>query len=78
MKFCYVTNIFDLYIFDNATAFLNFFEIFIEMRFVSLFFLNERNITTSRLMIHVKCTIVHYANLNSSSIVSLSKPSSGP
>ena len=34
-----------------------------EMQFVSLFFLNERNIGTS-----LKCTVVHYANLNSSSI----------
>ena len=39
-----------------------------EMHFVSLFFLKERNITTSLLMIHLKCSIVHYANLNSSSI----------
>ena len=38
------------------------------MPFVSLFFLNERNITTSLLMIHLKCTVVHYSNLNSSSI----------
>ena len=30
-------------------------------------FLNERNITTSLLMIHLKCTVVHYVNLNSSS-----------
>ena len=37
------------------------------MHFVSLFFLNKRKITTSLLMIHLKCTVVHYANLNSSS-----------
>ena len=37
------------------------------MHFVSLFFLNERNITISLLMIDIKC-VVHYANLNSSSI----------
>ena len=42
-----------------------------EMHFVSLFFLNQRNITTSLLMIHLKCTVVHYANLNS---ISISKP----
>ena len=30
------------------------------------FFQNERNITTSLLMIQLKCTVVHYANLNSS------------
>ena len=29
------------------------------------FFLNERNITTSLLMIYLKCTFAHYANLNS-------------
>ena len=69
MKFCYVTKIFDLHAYDNeTTALLNFFEICTEMNFVSLFFLNERNITTSLLMIHLKCTVVHYANLNSSSI----------
>ena len=39
-----------------------------EMHFVSLFFLNERTITTSLLMIHLKCTFVHYVNLNSSFI----------
>ena len=44
------------------------FQICTEMRFVYLFFLNERNITTSLLMIYLKCTVVHYANLNSSSI----------
>ena len=38
------------------------------MRFISLFLLNERNITTSLLMIHLKCTVVYYANLNSSFI----------
>ena len=42
------------------------------MHFVSLFFLNERNIITSLLMIHLKCTVLHYANLNSDSI---NKPS---
>ena len=44
----------------------NFFEICTDMHFVSLFFLCERNITTSLLMIHLKCTVMHYANLNSS------------
>ena len=33
-----------------------------------LFLLKERNITTSLLLMHLKCTVVHYANLNSSSI----------
>ena len=69
MKIYYVTNIFDLHTFDNEmTALLKFFEISTEMHFVSLFFLNKRNITTSLLMMHLKCTVVHYANLNSSSI----------
>ena len=31
------------------------------------FFQNERNITASLLVIHLKCTVAHYANLNSSS-----------
>ena len=63
-KFYYVTNIFDLHTFDNGTTvLLNFFEISTEMYFVSLFFLNERNITTSILTMHLKCTVVHYANL---------------
>ena len=39
-----------------------------EMYFVSLFLLNERNIATSLLMIHLKCIVVHYADLNSSSL----------
>ena len=44
MKFYYVTNIFKI------------FEISAEMHFVSLFFLNERNITASFLMMHLKCS----------------------
>ena len=44
------------------------YKIFRELHFVSLFFLNERNITTSLLIIHLKSTAVHYVNLNSSSI----------
>ena len=58
MKFYYVTNVFDLRTFEIST----------EIHYVSSFFLNERNITISLLMIHLKCTVVHYANLNSSSI----------
>ena len=55
--------------FDNeTTALLKFFEISTEMHFVSIFFLQKRNITTSLLMIHLKCTVVDYVNLNSSSI----------
>ena len=43
MKFYYVTNIFD----NETVALLKFFKICTEMHFVSLFFLNERNITAS-------------------------------
>ena len=68
-KFCYVTNIFDLHIFDKETVtLLNFFEISTKMLFVSLFVLIERNITTSLLMIHLKCSVVYYSSQNSSSI----------
>ena len=53
---------FDLHIFDNETMpLLNFLKIFMEMHFISLFFPNESNIATSLLMIHLKCTVVHYA-----------------
>ena len=49
-------------------ALLRFFEISTELHFVSLFFLNERNLTTSLLMLHLKFTVVDYANLKSGSI----------
>ena len=66
MKLNYVRYISDLHTFDNeTTTLLKFFEISTEMQFV-LFLLNERNIKTSLLMIHLKCTVAHYANLNSS------------
>ena len=69
MKFYYVTNIFDLNTFDNETISLSkFFEISTEMHLVSLFFLNERNIATSLLMIHLKRAVTHYANVTSTSI----------
>ena len=69
MKFYYVTKIFDLHTFDDErTAFSKFFEICLEIHFVSLFFLNETNIRTSFLIIHLKCTVVHYTDLNSRSI----------
>ena len=38
------------------------------MGFVPIFLLNERNVTTSLLMIHLKFTVAYYANLNQSSI----------
>ena len=64
--------IFNLHIFHKeAAALLNFFEICTEMHFGSLFFLNKGNITTFLLMIHLKCTVVHYSNLNS---ISVNKP----
>ena len=69
MKFYNVTNIFDLLTFDNETTALSKkFEISTEMHFVSSFSLNERNITTSLVIIHLKCAVARYANLNSSSI----------
>ena len=55
--------------FDNkTTALLTFFEISAEMHYASLSFLNERNITTLLLMKHLKCTVLHYADLNLSYI----------
>ena len=69
MKFYYVTNIFDLHTFENEmTVFLEFFKISTEIDFVSMYFLNERNITTSLLMMHLKRTVAHYAYLNPSFI----------
>ena len=66
MKFFYITNIFDLQIFDNKTvALLKCFKICMEMCFVYLFILNGRNITTSLLMIRLKSIVVYCANLNS-------------
>ena len=60
MKFYYVTNIFYLHIFDYETrSLLNFFEISTERHFVSIFFLNERNIATSFLIICLKCTVAN-------------------
>ena len=51
-----------------STNFWLWNEICTKMHFVSLFFLNERNITTSFLMIHSKCTVEQYSNLNSNSM----------
>ena len=53
---------------NDTAVILRLFSISTEMHFVSLFFLNERNITSSLLMIYLKCAVVHYANLNSISI----------
>ena len=38
------------------------------MRFTSLSFINERNVTVSRSVVDLTCTVVHYANLSLSSI----------
>ena len=68
MKFYYVKNIFDLHTFTmNRRPFKNFFK-FLRKCILFLYFLNKRSITTSLLIIHVKCTVAHYANLNSKSI----------
>ena len=68
MKFYNFTNKFSLNAFDNEmTTLLNFFEISTERHFDSLVFLNTRNIATSLLMIYLKCTVVVYVYLNSSS-----------
>ena len=67
MKFYYITNIFDLHIFDNETrALLIFFWNLHRNAFCFFIFLTDRNITNSLLTIHLKCTVVPYANLNSS------------
>ena len=55
-----------------------FFKFCTEMCVVSLFFLCARNIATSLLMIHLKRTAGHYANLNSSSIMNKLFLSRGP
>ena len=60
-----MSQIFLIYTFLTM-KFIYLFEICPDIYFVSLFFLNERNITTSFLTTQLKCTVVHYANLNSS------------
>ena len=66
MKFCYLTNISDLHIFDTEmVALLQFFEICTDMHFVFIFS-KSKNITNSLLMLHLKCTVAHYDSLNSS------------
>ena len=66
MKYYYVTNTFDWHIVDKETAAR--FKLFWNLHGNALFLLNERNILISLLMIHLKCTVVDYANLNSSSM----------
>ena len=66
MKFYKVANIFDLHLFDNeTTAVLNFLKV-LRKSILFLYFLNERNIKTSPLMIHSRWAVVHYANRKSS------------
>ena len=68
IKFYYVLNIFGPHTLDNErTALLKIFEISTKTFFISLVFLNEKNIKTS-LLIYLKFVVVHYRNLNSSSI----------
>ena len=65
-------NYFDVQIFDNeTTALLNIFEICTEMCFVSIFFLNERNITISLLIIATfkEYCFAWYVKLSSRSII---------
>ena len=65
-NFYYITNIFDIHIFDNETA--AFFFFFLKFaRICTLIFLNEKAIITFLLMMHLKCNGVHYVNLNASS-----------
>ena len=67
-NFCHVTIFLITFLTMKQRPFnFYFFEICTDMHFVSLFFLNERNITTSLLMIHLKRAVVNYANLSSSS-----------
>ena len=68
IKFYYVLNMFGPHTFDiERTALLKIFEISTKTYFISLVFLNEKNIKTS-LLIYWKCVVVHYRSLNSSSI----------
>ena len=72
--FYYIANIFDLHTFDNETiVLLIFFDFLLISTGIHCFFvfLNESNIATSLLMINLKYTVVHYANLNS---ISMNKP----
>ena len=71
LKFYYVKNIFWSTYFDyKTTALLKFlkFPHFFSLLFLCYFSLLFLIITTSLLMIHLKCTVVHYDNLNSSSL----------
>ena len=67
-NFYYVTNIFDLHIFENETAPL-LIVLFIVYGYAFRFFIFSKwkNMTVSHLMIHWKCTVVYYTNLNWSS-----------
>ena len=66
-SYLYVTNIFDLHIFDKEKEVL-LKLLCTEIHFVSLFFLNEITNTNSLLIIHLERTFVHFGNLNSSFI----------
>ena len=60
------SQVFLIYTFSTMKYPFDFFEICTDMDLVSLSFLNEKNITTSLLMMHLKYTVVHYTKLNSS------------
>ena len=69
MNFYNVTNIFDQLILTmKQRSFQNFGKFTGKCILFLYFFLNERNITTSLLMVHLTCTVMHYSNLNSNSI----------
>ena len=62
----YMSQIFLIYL--NLTMKRWPFKVFANFHFVYLFFLLERNIATSLLIMYLKYTVVHCDNLNSSSI----------
>lgn len=73
-SYLYVTNIFDLHIFDKEKeVFLKLLETswnFFARKFILFlyFFLDEISNTNSLLIIHLERTFVHFGNLNSSFI----------
>ena len=69
MKFYYVTNIFDSHTFDNkTTALLKLFKISTENGFCFFIFSKWKKNCSLIFNDTLKCAVVHYCNLNSSSI----------
>ena len=69
MKFYYVTNIFDPHTFDNkTTALLKLFKISTENGFCFFIFSKWKKYCSLIFNDTLKCAVVHYCNLNSSSI----------